>query len=420
MFFDSIVKLFYPQLTGNEVNIDIIKCFPGLLCQYVFQHLDGKELLEMSLVSKTWNHFVSQRPQIGKLKLVIDQKEKLTLKEKKILQKSKRQYQNIKITVFPKEFDFWLAFFTERAGWWKTVDLEACEPMGKDLWLKILQVIEPSVDDLSLTDWCHSKETSKLASCLTFPHLKFLNCNVRHHNIFKHFVGVKSLDAFGWCLPKIGKQVTVDIKTILRNNINLTAMFADTDWEFFNQLSNIKFKLQRLAIHMTSERKSAQSFMSFLKSQAKTLEWLDFNVFHPTQAIWNLVFSGMPKLTSLKTGTIIDPIGDLPANSTITSLEIDERIRSKEMWLIAALENLKHFTCYEIRDDCLEYLAYHAPGLESLNVYYFNVGRVKAKLFPKIKDFSACEFWEECPVPTGKSPFAKVVKKQMELRKHKP
>lgn len=106
----------------------------------------------MSLVSKDWNQFVSQRPQIGKLKLVIDQKEKLTVKEKKILQKSKRQYQNIKITVFPKEFDFWLAFFTERAGWWKTVDLEACEPMGKDLWPKILQVIEPSVDDLSLTD----------------------------------------------------------------------------------------------------------------------------------------------------------------------------------------------------------------------------------------------------------------------------
>lgn len=106
--------------------MDIVKSFPRLVCQHVFQHLNANELLEMSTVNRGWNEFVGDRPQIGELKLVIDQSErKLTKKEKNILKGSSRKYWNIKVDVFPRDGDFLLAFLAERAGFWKNVELMA-------------------------------------------------------------------------------------------------------------------------------------------------------------------------------------------------------------------------------------------------------------------------------------------------------
>lgn len=52
-----------------------LKCFPRLVSECVFQHLNPKELIEVSEVDTQWNEFVSERPQVGRLELVFNKKD---------------------------------------------------------------------------------------------------------------------------------------------------------------------------------------------------------------------------------------------------------------------------------------------------------------------------------------------------------
>lgn len=129
-----------------------------------------------------------------------------------------------------------------------------------------------------------------------------------------------------------------DIHEILRQNHKLEDVHANIDWDFFDQLPVTKFKLQALSVIMYSERDYSASFCSFLKSQAPTLEALSIDL-TTDQALLELVFR-MRKLTSLKTGIIIELERNLPMNSTISTFVVADKIKTPEIMLIRALRNL--------------------------------------------------------------------------------
>lgn len=149
------------------MNYDILECFPpwGLpVCQHVFQHLEIKELLEMSTVNREWNRFVGERPQVKKLSIKISEKDhELTRKTEDILKSSARINENIEIMLTSSVSEFLLSFLGERAGSLKTVDIETEESIAQDIWPKILGIIEPTVVLLWITDRFEPKELSILS-----------------------------------------------------------------------------------------------------------------------------------------------------------------------------------------------------------------------------------------------------------------
>lgn len=62
------------------------------------------------------------------------------------------------------------------------------------------------------------------------------------YNVFKHFGRCTSLIDFRWTLP-LEEQATSDIKTIMSNSHKLEVMYADTEDQLFERLSELKFKL---------------------------------------------------------------------------------------------------------------------------------------------------------------------------------
>lgn len=140
--FAHFIMYLNSKTTEYEANFDILECFPILLCQYVFQHFSGKELLEISEVNQEWNKLVGEASQMTKLNLVIDtSKRKLTPEVENLLKNSKRKYQNIRAKVSSNNSDFLLDFLTERAGSWKVVNIK----VSQDLLPEVLLIIEPSV-----------------------------------------------------------------------------------------------------------------------------------------------------------------------------------------------------------------------------------------------------------------------------------
>lgn len=398
--------------------------FP-FVCQDIFKHFGAKDLLELSLVNKRWNDFVAGKRYVGKLELKIDKTmRKLSREDKKILLNSNRKYQHIKFEFVQDDLEFLLPFLANRAGSWKSVWLSAVGPIATAKWPEIFEIVASSVEELYIKDQSYIEESSTPAMTWWFPHLKHLNCSVRY-NVFKHFIHVTSLVKFHWVEWTWGS--TLDIRTILHNNHNLKDMRGNIDLALFDPISEIKFKLQKLDLYDETDDPAAPYF-PFLKTQAETLESLDFSL-ELDQPLVDLILN-MPRLTSLSAWTpILDATLEVPVNTTITSLEVwyqltgDEQFGEEDITadertayqnLIRAVRNLKHFKCYEIDVELLRFLAQNVPALESLETRFFNVTRIpEGIVFPNIKKFKAMRFREDFEEPSDN--FASLVKNQFRL-----
>lgn len=407
-----------PTTEGTaEVSFDILERFPVLLCQYVFQHLGSKELLEMSLVNREWSKLAGET-------LSLEFPLKMSFKTRDIFMNSERRYRNINADVSLKNLDFFLGFLACRAGLWKSVHIEFCDEMSHDVRTKVLKIVEPSVEKLSVTDWYHAgncdlfddqpENSSSVALCWTFPRLKVLECNDCCYNIFRHFDCVTSLISFQFGKPmREAHKATSDIKSLLVNNRNLKEIIVDMQSDTFEYSSNFKFKLQKISIRDDNGKNSARNFFSFLKTQAQTLESL---ALHDSfdRALLDLVLS-MSRLKSLEFHHPMDEtIDEVSVNTTITSVEFEygftDRQRIAHQNLFKSLPNLKRFKCHTIGHEIFLFLAQNVPGLESMECYHFNVPvDLDQNIFPKIKEFKT--EWFSSKEPTGDTNFAKQIRK---------
>lgn len=378
----------------------------------------------MSTVNRQWSKFVGKRPQVGKLKLAIDHDD-LYPESKEILMKSERKYQNINIYDDNGEDngEFTLSVLAKGAGSWKYLSTFCGGPQD---WLKILQIVEPSIEHLDITDANNPKVPTSLD--LKFPHLKILEIFENEgQEMLKHFGRVTSLVKFSWCCFEPTEEDTLDVTTLLRNNKDLKEVHVAfvEDLSFLDRLSGIKFKLQKLTIdvpHEPSFRPESLLPLSLLKTQAETLEALETD-FQVNQALLEVIL-GMPRLKLLKVYEVVGEIQELPVNSMITSLEVkggitagDEvgpRGRAAYRKVIRAMRSLKHIESKEIDNELFIFLTHDVPDLESIKIHFFNVSAIPERIiFPNIKKFIAWKFNEDLQVPTGDDNFAQLLRRQM-------
>lgn len=413
----SLNRIYY-NISEMKLSIDIIKCFPRLVCECVFQHLDAKELLEVSAVTREWNKFVGERPQVGKLKIAFNNNNRKQAEQaSSVLKKSEREYQNIEFSLIT--FKFYLDFFSKRAGLWKTVAIQNCQIEDDDTWFEILRIIEPSVEEFSVVVNNYSaQEPIQVRSNLSFSRLKSLKCEANWDHLFKYFCHCTSLVKFHCTRYQQHYGSAESIRTILHNNHHLkdVSMTIELLSEHL-----FKYKLQKLQIDNSENAAVSENLHSFLESQAQTLESLEINVNFDRVSL-ELLLCNMPRLSLLKInlsllrGPTLNWDQAFPVNTTIISLEVNNR--GYEYWF-RALRSLKHFKTKRIEDWDLRRLSQDFPALESLETFKFKVSEFpEEEIFPNIKKFKAEVFYKERKIlraPTGEYKFSALVRD--ELRK---
>lgn len=425
--FAHFIMYLNSKTTEYEANFDILECFPILLCQYVFQHFSGKELLEISEVNQEWNKLVGEASQMTKLNLVIDtSKRKLTPEVENLLKNSKRKYQNIRAKVSSNNSDFLLDFLTERAGSWKVVNIK----VSQDLLPEVLLIIEPSViwlykclllSSRTYEHWHQLDFSTTQTPDLCWKHAKSLQIFRKRHD--SRPVQLRSsIPIVSHQLPGQITEATSDVQTILRHNSNLKELNATNHIELFENLSEIKFKLQKLRIAALD----TPDFISFLVTQSPSLKKLEIQK-ELSRELLELILR-MPRLTSLAIDSIStdDDFQEILANPSITSFEVKAEItagakvksRKRVAYhkLIRDMPSLKHFKCNEIDDELLLLLVVDVPDLESIEVHFFNVIRIPERsVFPNIKKFKAYKFRSYLQEPSGNDNFAELVKSEKQL-----
>lgn len=406
-------------VSSKYESYDILERFPIDLCHYWLRHLNAKELLAMSAVNKKWNELVDKSPQVEKLKLVIKENE-LTSTTRDILMNSKRKYQHIEVKVSQKNCEYFLSILAHRAGSWKSVIICSCGPTTQDMWPRLLEIVEPSIEKLGITDnFYGDEEPPNVASVWTFPRLKILYCG-SHRNFYKYFGRVTTLEDFPFL--QVIQEAKPAIRDLLRNNKNLEKMFLFADVEMLNELSlGIGCKLKELTIMTNFEVLSYTNSGSFLETQAQTLESLE--ICNPVDHGFLSLVLRMPKLTKFAFGKLISEdmwSQEFPVNNTVTTLTVSSAMSVRERIafrsLVRALQKLKHLRCGTIQYQMLAFLAQNVPALESLKCKNFDAYRLpEGNVFPNMKSFTITHKYRgNLRIVCGDNNFTKLVTQEME------
>lgn len=81
-------------------------------------------------------------------------------------------------------------------------------------------------------------------------------------------------------------EVISDMRTLLLNNNNLEELFAFAETHLFEDLSDVKFKLQKLHIYDENGEDFTERFLPFLKTQAQSLTTLDVSEGMKAASFW--------------------------------------------------------------------------------------------------------------------------------------
>lgn len=363
-------------------------------------------MIEASRVNREWNKLCAESQQVAKLKLVFNNATERRMNKSvvEMLKNSKRRFQNIEIShVSLSDPGFLLSIFADGAGSWKSVESKFCKSFDGDAWYRILQIIEPTVEELSVVQTQQRVSPIDADPMWTFPCLKSLEVNVHEFNLFKYFVNCTSLVKLCWQSDDVGPAVKQSMLILLRNSRGLKELNAESDGRLLAQ--PFEFKLQKLRISVKLFELNPENIAHFLQSQAETLESLTI-LAKLDQACLKLILSQMPRLSSLtidlrriEKATSNDD-QELPKNMAVTTLELKETHQTEAQSqipfqkLIAALPNLKHYKSSNINDEELRSLAQHVPTLESLVVDAYHVSRFPDRImFPKLKKFKARSFY---------------------------
>lgn len=425
-------------MDSDKVSYDILEWFPVLYCREVFSYLSLKDLLQASHVNKQWYEITAESHQFEKLTLHFDNRSEEFMTEENIgiLRSSKRKYQNVWILLslfwdipsFPE-------FLEEKAGSWKKLSLSGGHSNRsaewerrednfeyRELYLKLIEIIEPSIEELSIGTLEYKELPDEVRSHWTFPHLKSLHFFRLPYNFYKFFGRCTTLEKLRWSPSGLEvANVTPDVKALLRNSRNLKSMiitWGGTD--FLKQSSEFTFKLNHFEFEQHGGPELAEDLHAFLETQAESLETLTIKSRFNCDC-FNVILSGMPRLHSLSTKfCMIEPAisslqQPLPVNTTITSLELGYGSARNETTIetfLSALPNLKHLRLPEVDDHTLLVASRLVPNLESLQTPWYHVSNYpEGDIFPNIKSISAG--YGDSPEPTGTGSFKALVTSQM-------
>lgn len=406
-----------------EVSYDIFEWFPVLVCQNVFKYLNNKDLVQASAVNKEWNKFCDESPKVETFKLLFSAENLYGLTDEvvELIKNSKRRYRNIEFrNISSRHVDPFnrdptaclLKILEDRAGSWKSVNVNFCDRFNEGTWRDILRIIEPSVEKLTIYQINILAQPKRVNPNWTFPSLKFLEFSMLHiHSILKYLSRCTTLVKLQWANRiKLDLFVERSLLTLLHNNRNLKEIRTNR----IDILADHSFEFRLRKLHLEDKSNGLQKLYSLLEAHAETLESLRNDVMIDTNCS-NLILS-MRRLKSLMTNFKTKAAFEMKfsLNTTLNSLDISSFDLSQFETLFKSFPNLKHLKCHDLNEKVLLLLMRWAPALESLEVEHCELVNIPVgEIFPKMKKLEVQYFCRTSKMPTGESNFETMLRRQM-------
>lgn len=383
----------------EEESLDILNYWPSTVVDLIFQHLSGKEILSSTLVSRSWNNFLSQNSLTAWKDVTI---QPIISDDFSYLVNSKRRFQNLIAVNISAILPAFLEIVKKPGRKWKSISIFRQTFIDESQMLDILKASAKTIQKLELHTITKLQSTEdELTAPVSYPRLKQLR-------IFYHFLDDSPtwLNKFITDTPNletihITNGCDINIRNIILGSKNLKKLsiagrFQDCD--FFRELSkNLPSRLEEFEFNdiLTSSEsdENLSYFNNFFKSQSKTLRKFE------TDALLELdEFETAFKM--LKLETLI--IKSFHYNRDLIDDYLDNLRRSE-----ISPANLKVFNVQVMDQKLLELLALHAINLEKLRADELTIiDASNLTWFPKLEIFQVFYLCQEIDDAINAKPAA--------------
>lgn len=358
--------------------MDPLTFFPTEIVDLILKSLSIKELLNASLVSKTWYEIIGSSSSIMKrinFKLASNEIEE-------ILTHSSRLYENVEIAEASNSINIYQeAIASNTRSSWKRVKLSKLFFASTKQLNDFLGIFESKIEVLEMDHI--SVLTLGTSNFNDFSNLKVLKLKTFGSDVFNIFT--KCINLKELCITsKIDSSNSKIVNNLLEKNLQLKVMEISSQ-----ALSKpFAFKLQTLRI---SEMCLNSNFNEFLKTQFETLEILSL----PQVANVNLeLIFQMPKLRELDVGSVKDVDFKklhLHTNGKIEKLsyrDTENKLNAMKS-IIGAVPNMNRLQCFSMSQEMVEFLSKTAKKLEVIHMRTLkSIDLSCEQLFPKLKKAS--------------------------------
>lgn len=361
----------------------------------IYQHFLTDEVLLYSTVSKSW-YISLGSSNIAMKKIWInlgDRFNEPTKSDVKILQRSKRKYQNFKISemenglqilVFPKKI-------------WKRAKIDIQSFVNFDEYINLLEIFNETIVELSVFDMDVEATNSKCI--LKFPKLECLKLGflsatavqpfIQHHLKLRKLI-LENINDVGSI--KKSKELMQEIIN-LNSNLTHLSLSSDAFSLIFAAEHTINVRLKHLIVEFSCDEETPktilENFEKFLFSQATCLEWIVCDITCPS--ITFRLFNDMPAMRRITfdyfdvdSPKVIVNIGQLRKNSNVLRLDFDCDNLTLE-WMKPFLEcaiDLQILYVFHLTQDIIDYACRNLKKL--CKIYYCSIDNKCVFYYEKI------------------------------------
>lgn len=381
--------------------------------EYIFQHLKNEDVINSSQVSKLWFDATEKSARCAEklhLRIVVPYSgtldEKFASVSKDLI--SKRKYQNIYIHNFRDILGEIIKVLTGRC--WKKVYISVRNLRTRNDFRDIMKLIEPTVENLSISLTSLENGTSIEPLHMKFPKLKILDMHRSNGLLMEEMsedcttlkILKVDLDAGSW-----SKHQSY-LRKILANNEGLQRL---TLWRCSanhmfqaESIENYRFKLESFSFKNNAQdaptAEEENHLYDFLESQADSLKSLRLEEWFGIKVL-KLIFQ-MPKLEEVTidfydAGKTIDwDALQLEESLTVRKFHLDSYRNNRgkiKMFnaLFSAMPNLKFLSIDYLDNETLQSIGLRCQKIEELETQDLRATHVEDPIFfPNIKRFH-CE-----------------------------
>lgn len=369
----------------EEDSLNILNFWPSTICDLIFQHLSGGEILESTTVHKSWNNFLSENSLTAWKDISVQPKISDDLN---YLVNSRRRFEHLRaVNVTPILHEF-MEIVTKAGRKWRSISVFRTVFVNEQQMLQIMQASAKTIERLELHSITKlvsstSKPNDVHNSPPAFPRLKHLRISYHYLDdstpwLNQFFTSTPQLDTL-----HIANGCDLNMKNLILTSAKLKKLSFSgrfQDVNFFRDLSmNLPSRLEEFEFNdilsSSNSDENLSYFNTFFKSQSKTLKKFE------TDALLELEeFETAFRMTNLETLNI----KSFHYNRDLIDDYLEDLRRSTEI----TAATLKYFNVQLMDQNLLELLAINARNLEQLRADELTATNASNPAwFPKLEKF---------------------------------
>lgn len=386
---------------NSPYSIDPIENLSPELFDMIFQHLSPKDLMDSSLVSRTWHEEIGNSQNMRRIKVFIYQHTQEELNDSLArLFSSQRKYRNVSVNLGTMMFDEKVERIARESNVKYKIVKFSDAKLYDSLWP--VEIIKNTVRELNLCNIHCNLECNSYAS-FEFPNLKHLTLYKNTDIIDKLFTECHDLVTLNYT----EKSDVIDTKTIenlLLNNSKLKVLglrIVSCSEALQKIVPQCKFRLEKFsfyAYNLNNRMPQASRVLlcEFLENQKDCLNCLNIDEWCGTNAL-KLIFN-IETLNNLSIninhkGETINYI-QINSNPAVNRLDVAELPETDSIVLSQVLRAVPNLIIYKtclMRYNDMMILERHCPSLGELYVEEFSIFSLPPHSFPKLTKFKSLD-----------------------------